>query len=321
MKSGIEFKNTSFLILVKDEEFFSKKLIEHINNQNINAELIIADGSKKSQKKLFERIKTNSKYYYFGEDKNIEAFFLKIYEGIKKCTKEFIFFCDQDDLVNFKVIQKHEKFLLLNKEYSAVRGEIFNFEYSKNKIKILGKQYKNLIDLNSFFFKHLLNVNFRGYYALRRKVDLIKINKLIVEYKINDFRSAEFTNDIMILGSGRVKSFDNELSVLRWSGLKERDLKNEDAHIIYKMHKTRYEWFKYFFSIKKNLIINILKNNNIFYKNFHLFRIYFFFTDIIPAILTKKIIDRIKQKLTFMSKTNFSDLDRNKFSGIFNKNK
>ena len=47
MKSGIEFKNTSFLILVKDEEFFSKKLIEHINNQNINAELIIADGSKK----------------------------------------------------------------------------------------------------------------------------------------------------------------------------------------------------------------------------------------------------------------------------------
>ena len=52
MKSEIEFKNTSFLILVKDEEFFSKKLIEHINNQNINAELIIADGSKKSQKKF-----------------------------------------------------------------------------------------------------------------------------------------------------------------------------------------------------------------------------------------------------------------------------
>ena len=51
MKSLIEFKHTSFLILIKDEKFFSKKLVNHINSQNIKAEIIIADGSKKKQKK------------------------------------------------------------------------------------------------------------------------------------------------------------------------------------------------------------------------------------------------------------------------------
>ena len=42
MKFDIEIKHTSFLILVKDEEFFSKKLVKHINSQNIKAEFIIA---------------------------------------------------------------------------------------------------------------------------------------------------------------------------------------------------------------------------------------------------------------------------------------
>ena len=52
MKSKIELNHTSFLILIKDEEFFSRKLVNHINSQNVKAEFIIADGSKKKQKKI-----------------------------------------------------------------------------------------------------------------------------------------------------------------------------------------------------------------------------------------------------------------------------
>ena len=115
MQSKIEFNHTSFLILVKDNEFFSKKLIKHINSQNVKAEFIIADGSKNKQKKIFDKLIPKKKYYYFGEDNDIISFLQKTYEGINKCSKKFIFFCDQDDLINFKIIKKKEKFLLVNK--------------------------------------------------------------------------------------------------------------------------------------------------------------------------------------------------------------
>ena len=56
MSQKIRFEETSFLILVKDQQIFSKKLINYINKQNIDGEFIIADGSKKKQKKIFENI-------------------------------------------------------------------------------------------------------------------------------------------------------------------------------------------------------------------------------------------------------------------------
>lgn len=110
MLKKIRFSQTSFLILVKDQEIFSKKLINHINNQNIEAEFIIADGSKKKQKNMFEKLKVKKKYYYFGEDKNLEIFFKKILNGLNKSKKKFIFFCDQDDLINFQTIKKKRIF-------------------------------------------------------------------------------------------------------------------------------------------------------------------------------------------------------------------
>ena len=61
MIQKIKFRQTNFLILVKDQEFFSKKLVRHINNQNIDAELIIADGSKKKQNKIFNKLKIKKK--------------------------------------------------------------------------------------------------------------------------------------------------------------------------------------------------------------------------------------------------------------------
>ena len=293
MKFDIELKHTSFLILVKDEIFFSKKLIKYINSKKIKAEFIIADGSKKKQKKIFDKLKSKKKYYYFGEDTDTEKFFLKILKGIQKCSKKFIFFCDQDDLVNFKTIKKHENFLIKNNNYAAVRGLIYNFAYTNKKIKLLEKQYNNYKDSNIFLFRHLLNINFRAYYNLRRKSDLIKIYKLIVKYELNDFRSAEFINDILTLSFDRIKSFDKEISVLRWAGVKKRD--RNTGHIINKNHKTRFDWFQYFFSKHKNLIIKILNEEIKILKNFYAFKLYILFTDIFYNFL-QKTINRVINK-------------------------
>ena len=295
MKFDTELKHTSFLILVKDEIFFSKKLVKYINSKKVNAEFIIADGSKRKQNKIFDKLKSKKKYYYFGEDKNTEKFFLKILKGIQRCSKKFIFFCDQDDLVNFKTIKKHEDFLIKNKNYSAVRGLVYNFTYFNNKVKLLEKTYSNYKDSNIFLIRHLLNVNFRAYYNLRRKSDLIKIYKLVVKYKLNDFRSVEFINDILTLRFNRIKSFNKEISVLRWAGVKKRDAKK--GHITVQNHKTRFDWFKFFFSKYKNLIIKILNEEIKIFKNFNVFKIYILFVDVFYNFLAKntnRVINKFK---------------------------
>ena len=61
MLKKLYFKHTSFLVTVKDEEFFSKKLVSHINKKNIDAEFIIVDGSKKKQKKIFDKLNIKKK--------------------------------------------------------------------------------------------------------------------------------------------------------------------------------------------------------------------------------------------------------------------
>ena len=290
MKSLINFNHTTFLVLVKDEEFFSKKLVSHINNQNIKAEIIIADGSKKKQKKIFEKLKIKNKYYYFGEDKNIKTFFEKVLKGLDKSKKKFIIFCDQDDLINFKTIKKKEEFLLINKEYSAAKGILYDFNYTNEKINIIGKTYSNYIDFKFFILRHMFNPFFRSYYCLHKKKNIEKVFKLITKYNLKDFRSAEFVMDFLTIKSGRIKFF-KDTSVLRWAGVKDKS-----GHPIDKVHPNRYHWFKYFFSNKKALINIILKTNKKILNNFYLFKIYIFIIDISMNLLFKNYL-RLKNKI------------------------
>jgi glycosyltransferase domain-containing protein len=290
MKSLINFNHTTFLVLVKDEEFFSKKLVSHINNQNIKAEIIIADGSKKKQKKIFEKLKIKNKYYYFGEDKNIKTFFEKVLKGLDKSKKKFIIFCDQDDLINFKTIKKKEEFLLINKEYSAAKGILYDFNYTNEKINIIGKTYSNFIDFKFFILRHMFNPLFRSYYCLHKKKNIEKAFKLITKYNLKDFRSAEFVMDFLTIKSGRIKFF-KDTSVLRWAGVKDKS-----GHPIDKVHLNRYHWFKYFFSNNKALINIILKPNKKILNNFYLFKVYIFIIDISTNLLIKNYL-RLKNKI------------------------
>ena len=302
MQSKIKFNHTSFLILIKDNEFFSKKLIKHINSQNVKAEFIIADGSKNKQKKIFDKLIPKKKYYYFGEDNNITTFLQKTYKGINKCSKKFIFFCDQDDLINFKTIKKKEKFLLVNKDYSAAKGTLYDFNYINKKIYIFNKTYSNFVDSKFFLLRQIFNINFRSYYCLHRRKNLIKFFRLITKYKLNDFRSSEFIMDLCTISAGRIKFF-KDTSVLRWSGIKNKNKK----HPLNTLHTNRYNWFKYFFSSQRILIRDILNNQKIFFNNFYIFKIHFFISDILGSIIKKnagymlliRIINKINRVLVY----------------------
>lgn len=310
MSQKIKFEETSFLILVKDQEIFSKKLINYINKQNIDGEFIIADGSKKKQKKIFEKLKIKKKYYYFGEDKSLEIYFKKILKSLNKSKKKFIFFCDQDDLVNFKTIKKKEEFLLKNNNYSAAKGILYDFCYINEKINLINKTYSNLIDFNFYILRQIFNINFRSYYCLHRRNNLVKFFKLICKYKLKDFRSSEFIIDFSTINIGRIKMF-KDISVLRWAGIKTKDKK----HPLNIMHSNRYDWFKYFFSKEKTLINELLKDKKIYFSNFYIFKIFFFITDILSNLIKKnygfilliRIIRKIYNKITFYDKIDINN--------------
>ena len=311
MQSKIEFKHTSFLILIKDEEFFSKKLVNHINSQNVTAEFIIADGSKKKQKNIFNKLIPKKKYYYFGEDKDLKTFLQKKLKGINKCTKKFIFFCDQDHLINFKALKNDEEFLLRNKDYSAVGGRVYFFIYIKDKIKIIKQLFGvYYFDFKSFFFKYCFNINFRSHHYLQRKKNVKKIWSLIVKHKFEDIRSAMFVEDLLTLILGKVK-YHYSTTVITWAGIKKRDVKKNSIHFVNTAHKNRYEWFKYFFSEQKILIKKILNDNKIFFNNFYVFKFYFFIFDILMnRIIRHNYISILKKifKKNFMNTQNESSI-------------
>ncbi len=292
-KKLLKIENTSFLILVKDEETFSRKLVKHINKQNVKAEFVIADGSKKKQKKIFDKLNQRKKYYYYGEDKNISIFFKKVLKSIDKCSKKFIFYCDQDNLLNFQAIKKHEKFLLKNSNYSAIRGIIYNFKYVNKKIYLLNNHYKKYQDFNYFILRYFFNPNFRAYYCLHRKFIFKKVWSLVNRYKLKDVRSLSLVSNIITLSSGKIKTFD-DVSILRWSGLKKNDKKKLNDHFVNEIHKNRYVWFFDLFYNKKLLLKKILKDQKIFFNNLYLFKLYFLIFDIFLNRISRKFKKLLK---------------------------
>tara|TARA_X000000950_G_C13838428_1_gene629137 strand:- start:282 stop:1253 length:972 start_codon:yes stop_codon:yes gene_type:complete len=316
MLKKLYFKHTSFLVTVKDEEFFSKKLVSYINKKNIDAEFIIVDGSKKKQKKIFDKLNIKKKkYFYLGEDINYSIYFKKVLFGINECSNKFIFYCDQDDLINFTSIKNHEDFLTQNSNYSAVKGVVFNFRYFKNKIDLIGKDYNDYIDFNFFLMRYFFNPNFKAYYCLHRKKNLKTVFNLVNKHNLKEGRSSNFLTAIITLSSGRIK-FYKDVSILRWSGLKKRDKKKLNDHVVNEVHKTRYLWFKYFFFKEKNLIVELIRNQKIFWNNFTIFKIYYFIFDIVMNMLRRNFLRIFKKKKINNSRELF---DRYKLNNIVDK--
>lgn len=128
------FKSTTLLITIKDQITFTKQLINFLNSQRISINIFVADGSKNNQKKLFKNLKHKYRYIYYGEDKDLKDYYSKIYSSLKMIKTNFVFFCDQDDFINFECLKKKENFLIQNSIFSAAKGMIYNFQSNKKKI-------------------------------------------------------------------------------------------------------------------------------------------------------------------------------------------
>ena len=67
-----------------------------------------------------------------------------------------------ESLVDFRVIKEKEDFLIKNKDYSAVGGNVYSFVYFENKIKIItdryGFHYRYGVYNLDFKFKFINNI-------------------------------------------------------------------------------------------------------------------------------------------------------------------
>ncbi len=296
------FKSTTLLITIKDQITFTKQLINFLNSQRISINIFVADGSKNNQKKLFKNLKHKYRYIYYGEDKDLKDYYSKIYSSLKMIKTNFVFFCDQDDFINFDCLRKKEDFLINNIEYSAAKGFLYNFSGHGNKLFLRERTYLKEIKNRKFLISRIINnFHFRSYYCLHRKKNLLKVYKLIVKNKIGNVRTAEFMMDISTLLSGQIHLI-NECSALRWAGNKYH------IHPIRMNDRTRLEWF--FAQIFKNdqLINSIMLLNKDLKLSIFSFKLIIFIFDIGPVFF-RNLFNSLKKfliRLLYFFKISFT---------------
>lgn len=258
---------------------------------------LIADGSKKSQKKIFEDL-SNPKlnYYYFGYDRSYFDLYKKIQKSLKKVKTKYVYFLDQGDYVNFKEIRKSIKFLDENKNYSCSLGDVFNFKFFKNQMIIISKLYKKKIIYKKKLLDRLTkNFHFRSYHALHKTKILKKSISMIVKLKIKEPRTAEFIIDANNLINGNIHTFNKTLLLHNAS----KNISGKTT--LNNIHKTRKIWYKVF--LKKNfktILKKLFKLNNLKINKEDIAKIHnlFLINDIFVSekqnnIIFKRIKDRI----------------------------
>lgn len=306
----MNFNNITFIVLVKDNLYQSVKLIDYVNKLPFKLKLIIADGSKDKQEKIFKNIKTKNKsYFYSGYDKNILSMYKKINKSLKKVQTSFVYFLDQGDYLNFVTLKKCENKLRKDKSISIAIGNIYNFTDDKNNFTIRSKLYKRKPIINKKLLPRLTsNFHLRSYHGLHRTKVLENSIKIILKHNLNDSRSSEFVMDTNNLVYGNF-SLINDILLLHESP------KIKKIHTINKKFSSREKWFKDYFSyIIKGILKDILSYNYINSNKILLNKLveYFFINDIQYNIKKKKlsVLSRIIDKTKILFK---KDIKLNKF--------
>ena len=167
----MDFRNITFIILVKDNVQQSKNLINYLNKLPFKLRIIVADGSKYKQELIFKNLKASKKiYFYSGLDKNILKMYKKIFKALKYVKTKFVFFLDQGDYLNFVTLKKCEDKLLKDKSISIAIGNIYNFTDDKDNFTIRSKIYKRKPIINKNLLQRLTsNFHLRSYHGLHRK--------------------------------------------------------------------------------------------------------------------------------------------------------
>ena len=101
--------NLTIILFLKERKDFNKRFIDYFLEHNLGFNLLISDGSKKTDKNLLNRIKKNNliKYVKFPEDKSYEIFYKKIFKTLKLVKTKYVFFTSNDDFIIYPTLKKY----------------------------------------------------------------------------------------------------------------------------------------------------------------------------------------------------------------------
>ncbi len=299
----MDFRNITFIILVKDNVQQSNNLINYLNKLPFKLRIIVADGSKYKQELIFKNLKASKKiYFYSGLDKNILKMYKKIFKALKYVKTKFVFFLDQGDFLNFEILKKCEKILIDDNKKSVAIGNVYNFISKKKKIIIKSKLYKRKPIKETDLIKRLKkNYHLRSYHGLHRTKILNETVKIIIKNDLNDSRSCEFVMDTNNLFFGNFVKINRVYLLHEAPKIKK--------HIINRKYASREIWFKKYFSkIFKKVLRDLFIFHKIAVNNIVLDEIfkYFLIYDIEYNVKKRRLsfLNRILNKTEIMFKNN-----------------
>ena len=218
----------TFIVLVKNRPKVSERLVDYLLNIKYKINILIADGSNKSQISIYKPLKRkhNLQFLKFPFDKDLRTFIEKIHKSLYSIKTKFCCLVDTDELINFEKINLMVNFLEKNKDYVLIRGRIINFELKKNnQISFIGQNYDDygIIDINKTH-KFTKSSYWEG---IHRTDSLKNVFKTIIKLKIQDVYS--FMDILTITGqlSGKFKFSKDFLFEFRQTNTSFFDNKNE----------------------------------------------------------------------------------------------
>ena len=215
----------TIILLLKNREEYNERFFKYFEENNINYNLIISDGSKKKlNNELIKKIKKNSliKYLKFPEDKTYELFYKKIYNSVRAAKTKYIIFAANDDFLIYQNLKKCLDFLKFNKDFIGAGGTMIGFEIIKS-IK-----FKKKFELSNFYilYDHIkldeknkikrFNTFIKNFNDLPRNCVILK-DQLLKNYKLssklfnNNIEFKDHFTALLNVISGRIKIFKDPL--------------------------------------------------------------------------------------------------------------
>lgn len=194
---------------------FLQRILSYYNSYHIDFNIIIADSSNRSNKKLNKKtVSLFSKLNILYIDKFLEKqpSHHKYGEMVKYAKSKYVCFCPDDDFITPNGIREAVSFLDKNPDYATAHGTYISFYVYNNP---LGKKkfwwkfiypYKSITSSNpaNRLAEHLSNY-YQVLWAVR-KTDVVKhAYKEFLKSKVDPFLFGELLPDMLTLTSGKMK--------------------------------------------------------------------------------------------------------------------
>ena len=219
--------NVTIILLIRGRPWFTERWLKYANQNLKNFCIIIADGSNELEKfkvdeSSFSNI--NIRQITFPFDKDIETYQAKIIKSLNAVSTQYVCMMSNDDFIFQNSILNQIKFLDNNPEYSASRGDVFDFAI--NSLDKKNQLYGDIYSVHRLFHPIGFNKNSaldrlkdfekcpNGLWHSVIRTEILKeiINKSIQE-GITTHQIFEFYVTLSLIASGKIY-FDKSLYLL-----------------------------------------------------------------------------------------------------------